>query len=85
MFDYLKTLLFLLKLNIKLKELLCQCYTMIFKVTLPCPVDGMLFKHAYKVKVFCNIDPIAMASACPFTRLLPGASSVRAQISSSIS
>ena len=31
-------LLFLLKLNIKLKKLLCQCYTMIFKVhtTPPC-------------------------------------------------
>ena len=47
MFDRHKTLLFLLKLNIKLKELYlcllymrlcCQCYAMIFKVhtTLPC-------------------------------------------------
>ena len=35
------------------------------KCILPRPVDGMLFKYSYKVKVFINIDPIAMVSACP--------------------
>ena len=35
------------------------------KYTLPCPVDGMSLKYSYKVKVFCNIDAIAMVFAYP--------------------
>ena len=31
---------------------------------LPCPIDGMSFKYSYKVKIFCDIDAIAMVSAC---------------------
>jgi len=35
------------------------------KYKLPCPVDGTSFKYSFKVKVFCNIDAIAMVSAYP--------------------
>ena len=68
MFDRHKTLLFLLKLNIKFKELMCQCANATpwsSKCKLPCPVDGMSFKYSYKVKVFCNIDATVTVSACP--------------------
>ena len=67
MFDRHKTLLFLLKLNIKFKELMCQCANATpwsSKCKLPCPIDGMSFKYSYKVKIFCDIDAIAMVSAC---------------------
>jgi hypothetical protein len=70
MFDRHKTLLFLLKLNIKLKverALVPMLHHDLqsSKYKLPCPVDGTSFKYSFKVKVFCNIDAIAMVSAYP--------------------
>ena len=67
MFDRHKTLLFLLKLNIKFKELYstANATPCSSKYKLPCPVERISFKYSYKVKVLCNIDATVMVSACP--------------------